>query len=194
MARKRPRTTPLPHDTSRPTRWRLQHGDVQHATQQPDTAGSRHRAVDTLGHMLANGTITPEMHEAGSMFRHLFRMAQLGSMGASSLVRTAGGTPPGLADHRITAGLRVAEAMDVLGGHDSAAGSCAWHVLGCQSSVREWSMRQGWGGRVVPSAQAQGMLVATLAVLARHYRLARSEPGAKERQPHPPIPLSKGPC
>jgi hypothetical protein len=32
-------------------------------------------------------------------------------------------------------------------------------------------MRQGWRGRAVPPAQAQGMLVATLGVLAAHFRL-----------------------
>lgn len=157
-----------------PSQWRLQHGDIERVVSEPETVAHRHRAVDTLGQMLNNGTITPEMHEAGIHFRNLFRMAQLGSIGVSSLVRTAGVTPPGPSDHHITAGLRVAEAMDVLGGHDSAAGSCAWHVLGCQSSVREWSIRQGWGGRIVPSAQAQGMLTATLSVLTAHFgRAAR---------------------
>jgi hypothetical protein len=34
-------------------------------------------------------------------------------------------------------------------------------------------MRQGWGGRPVPASQAQGMLVAALAVLAAHYGLTR---------------------
>ena len=27
--------------------------------------------------------------------------------------------------------------------------SCVWHVVGLQRSVREWAMRQGWGGRSV---------------------------------------------
>ena len=162
-------------DIAHPSRWRLQHGDVRSQSPgadphtDPAAISARHRAVDTLGQMLANGTITPEMHEAGTMFRHLFRTAQLGSLGTSSLVRVVGQAVRGESDHHVTARLRVAEAMDVLGGHDSAAGSCAWHVLGCQSSVREWSMRQGWGGRVVPAAQAQGMLTATLAVLAAHF-------------------------
>jgi hypothetical protein len=43
--------------------------------------------------------------------------------------------------------------------------------VGCEASVREWAMRQGWGGRPVPTSQAQGMLVAALAVLAAHYGL-----------------------
>jgi len=125
-----------------------------------------HRAVDTLGMMLANGTITQEMYDAGTKFRMLFRSASLGTMGTSALVRLPGKTANGMSDHHVFAGLKVADAINVLGGHDSAAGSCAWHVLGCETSVREWAMRQGWGGRIVPPTQAQGMLVATLSVLA----------------------------
>src|SRR5918994_6226076 len=69
---------------------------------------------------------------------------------------------------------RVHRALLALGGHDSPAGSCAWHVLGCGRSVREWALRQGWGGRPVRQEQAQGMVVAALGVLAWHlgYRAA----------------------
>jgi hypothetical protein len=66
---------------------------------------------------------------------------------------------------------KIGAALDVLGGHDSAAGSCAWHVIGMEMSIREWAMRQGWGGRPVAPPQAQGMLVATLSVLAGHFGL-----------------------
>jgi hypothetical protein len=48
----------------------------------------------------------------------------------------------------------------------SPPGSCLWHVVGLQRSVREWAMRQGWGGRPVRHEQAQGILVAALGVLA----------------------------
>jgi len=41
----------------------------------------------------------------------------------------------------------------------SPAGSCIWHVVGLQRSIREWAMRQGWGGRSVRVEQAQGILV-----------------------------------
>jgi hypothetical protein len=41
-----------------------------------------------------------------------------------------------------------------------------WHVVGLQRSIREWAMRQGWGGRPVRIEQAQGILVAALGVLA----------------------------
>ncbi len=67
-------------------------------------------------------------------------------------------------------------ALDALGGPGSAAGSCTWHVLGCGASIREWAARWGWNGRPVGHAQAQGILVAALGVLARHYDLAPPGP------------------
>ena len=47
--------------------------------------------------------------------------------------------------------------------------SCVWHVVGLQRFVREWAMRQGWGGRPVRIEQGQGILVAALGVLAGCY-------------------------
>ena len=41
-------------------------------------------------------------------------------------------------------------------------------ALGEAGSIREWAMRQGWSGRPVRVAQAQGILVAALGVLAGH--------------------------
>jgi hypothetical protein len=66
----------------------------------------------------------------------------------------------------------VHRALLALGGHDSPAGSCAWHVLGCGSSVRAWALRRGWRGRAVEVHQAHGILVAALGLLANHYGLA----------------------
>jgi hypothetical protein len=51
----------------------------------------------------------------------------------------------------------VHEALQALGGLSGPAGSCVWHVLGLQRSVREWAMRLGWGGRPVDQKQAQGI-------------------------------------
>jgi hypothetical protein len=60
-------------------------------------------------------------------------------------------------------------ALDALGGLGSPAGSCVWHVVGLQRSVREWAVRQGWGGRLLRIEQAQGILIAALGMLAGHY-------------------------
>jgi hypothetical protein len=78
------------------------------------------------------------------------------------------GREPDLNDWQIDARRRVHEAMRSLGGISSPAGSCMWHVVGLQRSIREWAIRQGWGGRPVRREQAQGILVAALGVLARY--------------------------
>ena len=175
MAGKRKTKTPKRDEALGPSKWRLQHGGFSEPIREADPkTGSpvqHRRAVDTLGMMLANGTITQEMHDAGGYFRALFRRAALDGMARSPLVRLPGKTADALSERNIDARRKVAEALDALGGHDSAAGSCAWYVVGLEMSVREWAMRQGWGGRPVAPPQAQGMLVATLSVLAGHFGL-----------------------
>jgi hypothetical protein len=49
---------------------------------------------------------------------------------------------------------RAASVMEAVDGFDSAAGSCVWHVVGLEMSVREGAMRQGWAGRPVAPPQA----------------------------------------
>ena len=175
MAVKRKAKTPKQKESMGPSKWRLQHGGFGEAMREADPeTGSpvqHRRAVDTLGMMLVNGTITQQMHDAGGTFRALFRRAALDGMARSPLIRLPGKTAGALSERNIDARRKVADALDALGGHDSAAGSCAWHVIGMEMSVREWAMRQGWGGRPVAPPQAQGMLVATLSVLAGHFGL-----------------------
>ncbi|HEX6010358.1 MAG TPA: DUF6456 domain-containing protein [Geminicoccaceae bacterium] len=135
----------------------------------------RHRVVDTLGRMLKAGTIDGAMHDAGREFQRSFALAQLHPLRAADLLRAPGGGRGREAETGsvpLAARDRVHRALLALGGHDSPAGSCAWHVLGCGRSVREWALRQGWGGRPVRQEQAQGMLVAALGLLAAHYGLA----------------------
>jgi hypothetical protein len=126
-----------------------------------------HRTVDTLGKMLRSGTITQEMHDAGRDFQAAFILAQLDPLRALPILRVPGtGREPDLNERQLHARRRVHEAMRALGGISSPAGSCVWHVVGLQRSVREWAMRQGWGGRPVRQEQAQGILVAALGMLA----------------------------
>ena len=126
-----------------------------------------HRTVDTLGKMLRAGTITEEMHDAARDFEASFIIAQLDPLHALPVLRVPGtGREPDLSERQLHAKRRVHEAMQALGGLSSPAGSCVWHVVGLQRSVREWALRQGWGGRPVRQEQAQGILVAALGMLA----------------------------
>jgi hypothetical protein len=128
-----------------------------------------HRTVDTLGKMLRAGTITPEMHDAAKDLEAAFIVANLDPLRALPIVRVPGnGREPDLNERQLHARRRVHKALEALGGISSPAGSCVWHVVGLQRSVREWALRQGWGGRPVRQEQAQGILIAALGILVAH--------------------------
>jgi hypothetical protein len=148
-------------------------GDVLEPVYEADPDGRpvvHHRTVDTLGIMLRAGTITQDMHDAARDFQAAFTIARYDVVRCMSVVRLpGGGGPADFTDAQLSARRRVGSALDALGGLGSPAGSCVWHVVGLQRSVREWAMRQGWGGKPVRVEQAQGVLVAGLGVLAGHY-------------------------
>ena len=130
-----------------------------------------HRTVDTLAKMLRAGTITPEMHDAAKDFQAAFILANLDPIRALSIQRVQGlRREPELNERQLDARRRVHEALQALGGIPSPAGSCVWHVIGLQRSVREWAIRQGWGGRPVRQEQAHRILVAALGVLSADER------------------------
>jgi hypothetical protein len=129
-----------------------------------------HHTVDTLGRMLRAGTITKDMHDAARDFQAAFTIARFDTVRCMPLVRLPGSSGElRLTESQLDARRRVGEALDALGGLGSPAGSCVWHVVGLQCSIREWAMRQGWGGRPVQIEQAQGILVAALGVLVGWY-------------------------
>ena len=166
-----------------PTLERRQHGPIERLTEAiGDTAGrpSRpYRAVDTLAIMQRRGSITAEMRQAGEDFRARFATAQLDPLRALDLshLRVGERNPrpdrngPGL---RIeTARTSVWRAIQAVGGIASPAGSCLWHVLGWERSLKEWALEQGWSGRRVSQEAASGILIATLGALESHFSIAR---------------------
>ena len=174
-AKRRKKTRSTSENLATPSRWRMQHGGftapIREADPETGTPVVHRRAIDTLGMMLANGTITQEMHDAGAVFRRQFRAAALDGLRAAALVRLPAATGETLTERQVQARRQLLAALEVLGGLGGAAGSCVWHVIGLELSVREWAMRQGWRGRPLAPAVAQGMLAATLSVLAGHFGL-----------------------
>jgi len=138
-------------------------------------AGNEHfRTVDSLGLLLRNGTITSPMHDAGQEFAATFVRAHLHGPRALALDRVRGGQwHEGLSERAAYARKRVGEALDAVGGIGSPGGTAVWHVAGIGQSVKEWSTRQGWNGRTLSQAEARGILVAALAMLAMHYGYLR---------------------
>ena len=112
-----------------------------------------YRAVDTLAAMERRGSITAGMRQAGEDFRARFATAHLDPLrapdwsrlrvgGSSSNFRTA--DEP---DLRIE-GARDAvwRAILAVGGIGSPAGSCLWHVVGWERSLKEWALEQAARG------------------------------------------------
>ena len=128
-----------------------------------------HRVVDTIGRMLRNASISREMHDAARDFAATFTIAQFATISCMSLDRISGSrNAADPTDAQLDARRRVAGAIDALGGLGSPAGGCVWHVVGLQCSIREWAMRQGWGGKPIGEKQALGILVVALGMLVHH--------------------------
>ena len=107
-----------------------------------------HRTVDTLGKMLRSGAITQDMYDAAKDFQAAFIVANLDPLRAIPILRVPGtGREPELNERQLDARRRVHQSLEALDGLSSPAGSCVWHVVGLQRSVREWAIRQaGLGG------------------------------------------------
>jgi hypothetical protein len=159
---------------------RLQHGAVEPVSRVIADAAGRparpYRAVDTLMMMERRGSITAGMRQAGEEFRQRFAVAQLDPLRALDLSRLSlGDKPTRRGDH--APGLRVEAARNAVwrairavGGIASPAGSCLWHVVGWERSLKEWALEQGWAGRRVSQEAASGILIAALGALEAHLR------------------------
>jgi len=158
---------------------RLRHGPVEVSSVIADDAGrpSRpYRAVDTLMMMERRGSITAAMRQAGEDFRRRFAAAQLDPLRALDPARLSLGDKPSRRDTHAP-GLRaeaarsaVWRAIKAVGGIASPAGSCLWHVVGWERSLKEWAQEQGWEGRRVSQEAASGILIAALGALETHFR------------------------
>ena len=176
--RRRPAARPKagPQDGIAPTPERWARREVERLPQAiADEAGHParpYRAIDTLALMLRKGTISPAMRQAGEDFRALFALASLEPLRALDLTRLPRGARElPLTLRQAEARKKVALAMAILGGGASPAGSCIWHVVGCEWSIKDWALRQGWGGRPLSQESASGILVGALGVLQAFYGL-----------------------
>jgi len=162
-----------------PTLERRQHGAIERLERKiGDAAGhpSRpYRAVDTLAVMQRRGSISAGMRQAGEDFRARFTTAQLDPLRALDLShlrlgeRNLGPDRDGPALRIEAARTAVWRAIQAVGGLGSPAGSCLWHVLGWERSLKEWALQQGWSGRRVSQEAASGILIATLGALESHF-------------------------
>ena len=56
------------------------------------------------------------------------------------------------------------------GGLGSPAGSCLWHVIGLEQTIRQWAMLQEWRRKHLDQETASGILIAALGILEQHFQ------------------------
>ena len=162
-----------------PTPERSKHGLIERIEEAiSDTSGRPgrpYRFVDTLAVMERRGSITAGMRQAGEDFRNRFAIAQLDPLRAFDISRPrigdrAGFRSTGGPGSRIEDARKLVwNAIVAVGGLGSAGGSCIWHVVGWQQSLKEWALEQGWNGRRVSQEAASGILIASLGTLEAHF-------------------------
>jgi hypothetical protein len=162
-----------------PTPERHRHGTIERLHRPiTDASGAivrPHHAVDTLLAMERRGSITSAMRQAGQDFRRYFAMAQLDPLRAVDWSQPRSGGAAG--SHRSDSSGRIEKAREfvwhtvrAVGGVSSPGGSCLWHVVGWERSLKDWALDQGWSGRRVSQESAAGILIAVLGALDAHYR------------------------
>jgi hypothetical protein len=156
----------------RPSRYRRQHNRVRRVEAQiadvDGEIGDPFVAEGLLGRLERRGHIGARERHAGEEFARLFQLAHLDPLRAADIVREGQGNSAGPHGSE-RARRRIVAAMDALGGHGSPCATAAWFVLGCELSLREWAMREGWGGRPLREEVAKGTLVGALGGLVKHF-------------------------
>jgi len=155
---------------------RFAHGAIERVPQAiADEAGRParpYRAPDTLSVMLRKNTITGAMHQAGEDFHALFVTAALNTLRAADLTRLPERhSEVPLTLRQAEARKKVWRALKTLGGMSAPAGSCIWHVVGCEWTLKDWAQREGWNGRSLSQEAASGILIGSLGVLQAHFGL-----------------------
>lgn len=181
-----PGTTPAGLQDCEPTPERRQHGPIERLERTIGDAAGRparpYRAVDTLAIMHRRGSISAGMRQAGDDFRTRFAFAQLDPLRALDLSRlrvgerSQGAEDAGPALRIEASRAAVWRAVQAVGGIGSPAGSCLWHVVGWERSLKEWALQQGWSGRRVSQEAASGILIAALGALESHFQTSKKLP------------------
>jgi len=155
-----------------PSPERRQHDRVVRAAETvvdaADGIGLPWRVEGLLARLERHGHIGARERQAGEEFGRLFQLAHLDPLRAASLMREGGGNSTGPHGSE-RARQRIIAAVDALGGHGSPCATAAWFILGCELSMREWALREGWGGRPLREEVAKGQLIGALGVLAKHF-------------------------
>ena len=126
------------------------------------------RDIDVLEQMRKRGDIGSAEFEAGRLFQQQFADAHCGGTGSIDYEKNGGGNSVSSpTEAAVMRGPSVFRALERVGGMRSPCGKAAWEVLGEGRSMSEWASKAGY-----ERAEAKGIVLACLSILARHYGFA----------------------
>jgi len=130
------------------------------------------RGLDTVAAMARRGTISAPMMAAAARFHDAFRRAGLDDLYAADPQRPigCGSNRWGQGAGNERARTEVVQALTLLGGATTPTGSCTWHVVGCEWSLRQWALSVNFATGGINHAHAAGILIASLGMLEAHFR------------------------
>jgi hypothetical protein len=141
------------------------------AAQPPDRRRARQTSstFSNRGHPCRHGAARQHHRRhartAGDDFRETFQRAHLDPLRAANLERI-GFTLIATPSSRIEAARdRVWQTIKMIGGLGSPAGSCLWHVIGLEQSLKQWAMLQEWRRKQLDQETASGILIGSLGML-----------------------------
>lgn len=128
----------------------------------PNRTLRRARRIWAPDVLLANGTISQEIHNAAVRLHDAYALGVLGARDRLAVYVDRNGTPSGFADAQLSAARDYREAAQAVGQVQMAA--LAWCVLS-HGTVAGWAECKGWHVH-----KAQGYLLAALDRLSEWYR------------------------
>lgn len=157
-----------------PTPERGQHDPIRREVVPLDAQGERGvawRAVDTIGLMLARGTISREEHAACERFRAAFYAARLDPLIAPDVGRIPGqGRPEHLTARLVHAREEVHRVIRELGGMGTPCAEAIWWVVGAEYTCAAFARRMRFStSRSMSDDSAERLLRRAVPALAAVY-------------------------
>jgi hypothetical protein len=157
-----------------PTPERLTRGDIERAERAIISDDGEftppHMVVDILVDLERRGSISADQRLAGERFAIWFRLAALDDLRAADFSRPyvdGGGKIAELSRRNHEARKEIDKAIRFVGGKGTKMGSCLWHVIGLDQSLRVWATEQSKTVGKVHRLGATGVLVSALERLER---------------------------
>jgi hypothetical protein len=164
-----------------PTPERLIRGDIERAERAIISDDGEftppHIVVGILVKLERQRSIGADERLAGERFATWFRIAALDELRAADWARPyvdGGGRIAELSSRNQKARKEIDKAIRFVGGKGSTAGSCLWHVIGLEQSIRAWALGSSNADqpklgkvRYMHHAAATGVLISALERLAR---------------------------